>query len=332
MTPSRDSVVVTGGGGFVGSHVVLAACRQGLDVAAIEHPSAEARGLRLLSALGGRPVPCAFADLSLRGAWTYVLDRHRPAVLVLAHGSVARGATAGAWDACLRSNVHTTAELLRAIAGLPPERRPVVVAPGSQMEYGLAPSPWTESSVCTPSTAYGASKLIATQLLAGAAREGSLRAMVLRFPLVFGPGQAPDMLLPALILAALRREAGFDMTPGEQRRCVVLAEDAARQMLAAAALLRAGAALPAVVNARCLGPFRMRDLAEAALRETRSDTGLRLGALPYRAEEPLDAFPDDGLAARLSLPAPAPLPDALASTVAWYRENLWYFSRRSESL
>ncbi|HSC22194.1 MAG TPA: UDP-glucose 4-epimerase GalE [Casimicrobiaceae bacterium] len=59
-----DSVLVTGGAGFVGSHIVVELARGGYAPVVLDNFSNSTPAIRTrLEALGGRPVPCVTADI-----------------------------------------------------------------------------------------------------------------------------------------------------------------------------------------------------------------------------------------------------------------------------
>jgi nucleoside-diphosphate-sugar epimerase len=110
------------------------------------------------------------------------------------------GRTTGNASELTASNVSLVAALVGAMSTS--DTAPRLVHLGSAAEYGAATGqePVSELTPCRPMTAYGATKLAGTQLVAAAAEDGRLEAVVLR---VFNPiGEAA----PATTLAG--RAAG----------------------------------------------------------------------------------------------------------------------------
>lgn len=322
---SGTPCLVAGIQGFLGANLALAARRAGADLVGADLPGAAERGERVRAALGVPGVAVLDADLTSPEDWSRALRQARPAAVFHFAGATGRGATERDRAAALAGNAGTTAALLRALDGLPAAERPVVLYPGSQMEYGLAPPPWSERSECRPANPYAEAKLRSTGMLLEAAREGACGVCVARLPLVFGPGQKPTMFVPELICAGLAG-ASFRMTRGLQRRRLLHASDAAGFLLELAVELLEGRKPPALLNAPCSEPVSMREVAERIVRILDRPVRLEIGAIPQRAGEPVDAWPDDGAARALGHSCRVPLDDGLRSTVEWYEANAWFRS------
>ena len=245
-------------------------------------------------------------------------------LVVNATGTARRGGDVDAWRTSIAGNVMTVSSLIEALLLLDPEDRPAVISIGSQSEYGSAISPWTESQAAAPSTFYGASKSAANVLIAAAAAGGSIVASSVRLPIVFGPAQAPSMLIPELICNSLAG-AVTKTTGGEQRRRFVYAPDAARDILALGTrLLQDGA--PSVINGRAYPPMLLVDMVKHLSDAMSWPALVDIGALEYRDTEVMDEWPDTTLVESLDLPGELTALDAaLAATTAWYKDNerLW---------
>lgn len=319
-------VLVLGNSGFLGCHAAVLAARHHAQVTGIDLPGTAERGGKLRRAMGAAETESMLwtqaqleADL---GAW--LLDR-RPHIILLASGATSRGHLPADWLASVRGNVLPPAATLTAAAAMDDDARPVLILPASQMEYGQAPAPWTEQTPAQPLNAYGASKLMATELLCAAVRRGQVRGCALRLPLVFGPGQSPSMLVPEIIVKGLQGTP-IAMSSGVQRRRFVDAEDAAGMMLAAGCRLAAGEPLPALVNAAASAPISIAEMARRTADCLPVTADLRIGSLPQRADERPDAWPDTTLAESLLLHPLRDVDVSLRRTVDWYRENRWFFS------
>src|SRR6185503_1299263 len=72
-----DSVLITGGAGFVGSHVVVELARAGYAPVVLDNFSNSTPAIRTrLEALAGRPVPCVTADVRDVGALRNAFHDH----------------------------------------------------------------------------------------------------------------------------------------------------------------------------------------------------------------------------------------------------------------
>lgn len=320
---SGTTCLVAGINGFLGANLAVTAERSGAAIVGVDLPGGAERGERVRAALGAPGLALLEADLSRPGDWTRAIREFGPAVIFHAAGSTSRGSTERDRAGVVAANIVTTSALLQALGGLPAAERPVVVHPGSQMEYGLAPPPWNESADCRPANPYAETKLRSTELLLSAARSGAGRICVARLPLVFGPGQPPTMFVPELIRDALAG-APFRMTEGRQRRRFVHVADAVGFMLDLAAALLGGREPPPLLNAPCSEPTSMREVAERIARILSRKVRLEIGAIPQREGELLDAWPDDSAARALGYSCRLSLDQGLLQTVRWYESNAWF--------
>jgi nucleoside-diphosphate-sugar epimerase len=320
---SGTPCLVAGINGFLGANLAVAAERSGAAIAGVDLPGGAERGERVRAALGAPGLALLEADLTSPAEWARAIRESRPAAVFHLAGSTSRGSTEQERTRAVAGNVETTAALLQALEGLPAAERPVIVYPGSQMEYGLAPPPWTESANCRPANPYAEAKLRSTELLLAAATSGAGRICVARLPLVFGPGQPPTMFVPELIRDALTGTA-FRMTEGLQRRRFVHAADVAAFMLDLAAALLEGREPPPLLNAPCSEPTSMREVAGRIVRILDRPVRLEIGAIPQREGEFLDAWPDDDAARALGHSCRLSLDEGLRETVRWYEANVWF--------
>jgi nucleoside-diphosphate-sugar epimerase len=316
-------VLITGVNGFIGAHVASKARQTGVGAVGLDLPGSEKQSKQLYASLCMAPIECIAGDiLSDTFLLDTLLDRKIDCIIHLA-GSTRRDNAPEAWCECMKSNALATAAVIQAILSCPATMRPVLILPGSQMEYGSAVPPWTEETLCTPLNAYGASKLAATECVAAACRASLLRACVVRLPLVFGPGQRPTMFVPELITSLLCGKR-FQMTEGNQRRRFLYVDDVATFLLDIAMALVKGKELPILINAPALRPIRIRDLALMLGDILGLSENLEIGALPLREGEPHEAWPDTTKADNLTSIPLTLWEKALGDTVKWYQASMGY--------
>jgi UDP-glucose 4-epimerase len=179
----------------------------------------------------------------------------------------------------LQTNVVGTMNVIRAAQGTP------VIVPGSFEEYGDCPVPFREDMPPRPRSPYGISKAIASLLVAASG------GVVIRFPVVYGPGQSKDMFIGGAC-RAIRERTRLAMTPGEQTRDFLYVADAAETLCRAAE--RFEACRGEILNA-CTG-------IELSLRDAVKIIGgdfADLGAKPYRPNEQMHYVGDNTKIQRL---------------------------------
>ncbi len=175
--------VVTGGAGFIGSHVADSLLTDGYRVVVIDDLSA------------GRPerVPDAAeleqVDVSDRAALDAALDAARPEAIY--HLAAQASVTASVEDPgrdC-RVNVQGTLNVLEAASRL---RVPVVFSSTGGALYGDdAPLPTGEDRIPEPAAPYGASKWAGEAYVTTWAVMSGLPHTICRFGNVYGPRQSP---------------------------------------------------------------------------------------------------------------------------------------------
>jgi UDP-glucose 4-epimerase len=180
--------LVTGGAGFIGSHVVDALIERGADVTVLDDISTGRReNLDQALANGAELVD---GDIRDAGAVTELCERVRPEAIfhLAAQIDVRKSVADPAFDA--RVNVEGTVNVLRAAQALGVPR--VVNTSSGGAIYGEAQSiPAPEDHPVAPEAPYGLSKFCAENYCALFTRLHGLSTVSLRYGNVYGPRQDP---------------------------------------------------------------------------------------------------------------------------------------------
>lgn len=182
-------VLVTGAGGFAGSHLVELLTRQGAEVTAWAR---RGRGSDVAD-LGARwaSVDVRDANAVMRG-----VAEARPSVVYHCAGIARSGGTADTVGALFEVNVHGTANLLEAVRRNAPDARLLVTS--SALVYKASPHPLDESSPIGPAGAYAVSKLAQETATLQAADLDGLDVVVARAFNHIGPRQSADFVASSI--------------------------------------------------------------------------------------------------------------------------------------
>ena len=231
-----DRLLVTGGAGFIGSHLCDALLARGTQVRVLDDLSSGRRdnlphGVELIVGDVADPAAARAALEGMDGCF------HLAAI-----ASVQRAAED--WLGTNRVNLVGTIALLDAARA---RRLPVVYA-SSAAVYGNCPiQPIGEDAPTRPLSAYGADKLACELHAAVATGVHGVPTTGLRFFNVFGPRQDPASPYSGVIsifAAQLRRGAPVSVFgDGGQTRDFIAVPDVVAALLAAMARLRAGGAV-----------------------------------------------------------------------------------------
>ncbi|WP_431860902.1 UDP-glucose 4-epimerase GalE [Micrococcus terreus] len=244
--------LVTGGAGYIGSHVVQAFLEAGLPVVVVDDLSTGHRSFVPAE------VPFIQADINDTPVLTGTLREHEVAGIVHVAGFKYAGVSVQEPLQTYRANVSGTVSVLQAArdAGVPN-----LVFSSSAATYGTPQTETvTEDTATGPESPYGESKLIGEWLIADEARATGLRHTSLRYFNVVGSGYphlvdtSPHNLFPLVFDAILdgRQPTIFgDDYPTPDGTCVrdyIHVSDLAVSHVSAARRLQAGEELAPVYN------------------------------------------------------------------------------------
>ncbi len=311
---TNETVLVTGGAGFIGSHVVEALLREGSRVLVVDDMSTGSADniSHLLDNEGLSIIEADASTLSPSAIEGVTMGVHL-AALTEVTASIAD--PAGTVEANVLGSVHVLEVLHRAGA------RSAVVA-SSAAVYGEVPVPVDEAGPHSPISPYGAGKLAVDHFVRYYAHHTDLSVCGLRFFNVYGPRQHPRSpysgVISVFAVAALSGEDLLVNGDGEQTRDFVYVEDVVRALLSA---LRAPDARGEAMNIGTGQATSINDLAEAVISIAGSISGVRHGP-PRPGDIRHSVAKVDKAESLLSFEASTPLREGLASTVHWMRDQL----------
>jgi dTDP-alpha-D-glucuronic acid decarboxylase len=320
-----SNVVVTGGHGFIGSHLVSALLRRGDTVTVFD--AAPATEFDFAGHAGLRFVPGDVTDLSaLERAVTPGVDKvfHLAAVVGVKNYvedplrvvDVNVTGTRNVLELCRRNGTH------------------LVFASTSEV-FGKNPNPpFAEDddrvlgSTRTARWSYSSSKAMAEHLVFAMHAAGALPVTVVRYFNVYGPRQNPIFVISQSIHRVLNGLRPLLYDSGDQTRCFTYVDDAIAGTLLAA---DSGAAIGEAFNIGSMTETTMRDAVALVIKSANVDsvsvpevidTAAHYGAdyedIPRRIPDSTKAQRELGWRLRVGVE------EGIGRTIDWARANPWY--------
>lgn len=298
--------LVTGLTGFIGRHLGRALHSDGVEVVSATRNAAHA-------ALSENVF---IGDIKDRAFVSNLVHQVRPDIVFHLAANKCRTGNLEEFRRGLEDNLFGTLNLVEACVNNAHIQRFVSI--GTCEEYGSVPTPFHEGMRESPVSGYSLSKTSVTHLLQTLYRTHHFPVVVLRPSLAYGPGQAPDMFLPALIRSLLTGQR-FAMTGGAQTRDYVYIDDLIEALLLAPTKPQA---IGKVINISSGVPVLLREVAKLTARKISKDAEklLDIGKRDYRVNEIMDYTPSRELAEKILGWRPrTSLDDGLTATVEYFR-------------
>src|SRR3989338_3006555 len=222
-------VLVTGGAGFIGSHIVDRYLAEGYDVAIIDDLST---GVKENINPNVRFYQGTITDKEFAAM---VVEKERPEVLNhhAAHIQVGRSVADPVFDATV--NIDGTINLMQALVKTGSCKKVIFASTGGAM-YGNKQTPFTEDMMSAPLSPYGVSKRAAELYLGFYQEQYGIPFIALRYANVYGPRQNPHGEAGVVSIFSkkiLKNEQPIINGDGKQTRDYVFVDDVVRANLLA---------------------------------------------------------------------------------------------------
>lgn len=311
------NLLVTGAAGFVGVPLCIEAASRGHGVC---------RAVRTAIA-GDAAGQCAVGDIGARTDWRAALQGIDVVIHLAARVHVMHETAADPLVAFREVNVAGTENLARQAAQAGVKRLVYVSSIKVNGESTLAGQAFREDDSPRPQDAYGISKLEAEQVLRRVEAETGLEVVIVRPPLVYGPGVKGNF---ARMLNALQRGIPLPLASVDNRRSLIYVGNLVDALLACAVHAQAAGRTYLVCDGADVStPALLRMLGEEMSRPAHlfaCPPWLLMGAASLagkrgQAERLLGSLSVDGgrIRRELDWQTPFTLQQGLGKTAQWYR-------------
>jgi len=181
-------ILVTGGTGFIGSHIVRAMVSAGHHVIVLRREKSS------LARCGDFQPHVIWLDHDAPG-WPQQAIAEQPSVIIHSAWAGVTAAARADWK-LQAANLTLFTDLLHIADHVNLKQ---FIALGSQAEYGPIHGRVNEDHPCRADTAYGATKLACLELLKGFTRQKVMAYVWLRLFSLYGPGEAEQWFVSSLI-------------------------------------------------------------------------------------------------------------------------------------
>jgi nucleoside-diphosphate-sugar epimerase len=301
-------VLITGAGGFIGSHLVRKVLQDGHTVVAVLRPGESTASLSDCL----ESVSLFHCDLYDDKAVRRLIAETQPenALHLAWYLETGKYWQAGENLDCVRMSLS----LAQALAEAGCSR---FVGAGTCAEYDWNYGFLSENvTPLKPRSLYGICKNATQEILQAFCDQAGMSFAWTRFFLLYGPMEPKERLIPYVVLTLLKGEVA-KCTAGEQMRDFLYVEDAASAMWAVAKCDLSGP-----VNIGSGQAIKVRTLVETAAQHLRREEMLALGALPGDPQEPPLLLADiRRLASEVGWKPSLTLKEGVAKTCEWWRSK-----------
>jgi nucleoside-diphosphate-sugar epimerase len=273
-------IFLTGGTGFIGSHFINSAHREGYDIVALRAQDSIPR-LKL------EKEPYWIEGL-LDQDYSYEMKGCEALVHFAAHSS---NPPYDSIEKCLYWNFTSTLQLFNHAekSGI----KNFIVA-GTCFEYGLSGEEYDfipTNALLKPINSYPISKAALSSALYGWTLEKQVKLQILRIFQVFGEGELENRLWPSLKKSALKGE-DYPMTKGEQIRDFIHVDEVVNRFLDALKLNTAKNGILKILNIGTGRPMTVLEFASYWWNKWEAKGELNVGSVPYRENEVMRFVPE----------------------------------------
>ena len=309
MNDFKVPILITGGTGFIGSHLVRRLLTEGSEVHIIGRKEGPNLG-ELLNEVHIHKIDITnYSDVAI------AVKKIMPKKIFHIAASTNKKKSLEGIEEVVNTNIYGTTNLMRALDNIDYD---VLVFTGSCEEYGTNNPPFTENQTENPTSIYSWSKTSIALLFRMLNNTGKNKMVILRPSVVYGPNQKTNALIPYTITSALTGKK-LNFTKGEQTRDFVFVSDIVEGYMKAATVEDAKGK---IINLGAGKEYKVKYVVKKILELMGTSAEANFGAIPERKGEIQSYLPNISLANSLLKWQPrVSLEEGLRKTIEWYSEK-----------
>jgi len=302
-----DKLLVIGGSGFIGQHVIKKSLEEGFDTTVLSKTNSKS-----IDKLNG--VNYLYADISHQDSVLNLLGNKAFDYIINVGGYVNHSNYSNGGDKVYDVHFNGVRNLVDCIDR---SKLKGFVQVGSSDEYGNNSAPQMETQREAPISPYSCAKVASTFFLQTLYKTEGFPAVILRPFLVYGPGQGMERFIPQVIKGCINNDK-FPASKGEQLRDFCFISDIVQAIFFA---LGNEKAYGEVINIASNKPISIKNMIDS-IRGLIGSGEPQFGKISYRSGENMALYGDISKAKVLLNWEPnVSLEQGLKETIKWIRKN-----------
>lgn len=265
LSLKNKRILVTGGNGYLGAHLVAALQKEGAKVFIMDQKTTGAENEFAVNITSREEVERAIGQI-------------RPEVIYHLAASLNRDRDFANHDKVMQVNYYGTINLLYSLQNVAYEN---FIFTSTSEVYGGNKAPFTEKQLPDPASPYSLSKFFAETAIRTFSQLHNKPFTILRLFNFFGKNMPESFFIPQL-LNSLRNEASFKMTKGAQARDFLYVNDIIQALVLAGINPKARNEVFNVCSGKST---TLRQLVTEFKKRVKGKCKIEFGALPYRENE-----------------------------------------------
>ncbi|SFL41940.1 Nucleoside-diphosphate-sugar epimerase [Halanaerobium salsuginis] len=303
--------LVTGGTGFIGSHLVIRLVKMGKDVHVIAHSEDNFWRLENIDKIN-----IEIIDINDFDKLNKFISKLNPDIIVHLAAYVNAERDLNGIDMAIGNNFNGTLNLLKSLNNIDYD---LFINTGTCEEYGDGEAPFQESQREHPVSPYSLSKTCSTYLCELFSKIYDKPIITVRPFLTYGPKQTSQMLIPELIRRGIKGEK-MELTAGEQSRDFIYIDDLIDAFIVLINKYNEFNEYE-IINIGTGKQILIKDIVKL-VEEFLPKSEFELGALSYRKGETIEFYSDNSRIKKLGWNPNFKIKSGLRDTINWWHNYI----------